>query len=214
LSELLTPRNKTEIQLKKNVAGSASACDRQRMQIQNSRPRTVALDAVLTKDEWAKMVQACKDPVDQVILALGVLGLRASEIAECRREWVDLAQQTIHLPTEKTKRGKGRVVPFGRLRVVRDVLTSFFMLSKEVGLSRIAVYQRVKRIGSRAGLTHSVTPHGLRATGATWMAQAGYSLTGLQAHFGWSQIKTAAHYVSATGASAMRDMEAFGEGVL
>jgi hypothetical protein len=46
------------------------------------------------------------------------------------------------------------------------------------------------------------------------MAQAGYSITGLMAHFGWSEIKTAQHYIEATGASAMRDMELCGEAVL
>jgi len=46
------------------------------------------------------------------------------------------------------------------------------------------------------------------------MAQAGYSMTGLMAHFGWGEIKTAQHYIEATGASAMRDMNELGEKVI
>ena len=66
---------------------------------------------------------------------------------------------------------------------------------------------------SAAEIKHPVTPHGLRATGATWFAQAGYSITGLQHHFGWSELRTAQHYIRASGASAMRDMEEKGASV-
>jgi hypothetical protein len=43
---------------------------------------------------------------------------------------------------------------------------------------------------------------------------AGYSITGLMEHFGWSELRTAQHYVRASGASAMRDMEDKGGAVL
>lgn len=179
-----------------------------------SSRRTVALDSVLTKDEFFKLMQAAESGHDRIILSLGVLGLRASEIGACRREWVDLSQQTIHLPTRATKRNKGRVIPYGKIRLVKDIVTAFFVTDTEVGLGRVAIWQRVQRMASRAGLTHRITPHGLRATGACWMAQAGYSMTGLMSHFGWNELKTAQHYIEATGASAMKDMDALGEKVL
>lgn len=176
--------------------------------------RTVALDAVLTKKEWIDMTQAAKDGKDQVIMALGVLGLRASEIGACRREWVDLVQQTVHLPTGATKRGRGRIVPFGKFRIVKDIIQSFFIIEKVVGLSRVGVFQRVKRMASRAGVLHPVTPHGLRATGACWMAQAGFNASALREHFGWKALEMAEHYISKSGASAMRAMDELGENIL
>ena len=86
-------------------------------------------------------------------------------------------------------------------------------MRSRIGISRIAIFNRVKRMASAAAIKHPVTPHGLRATGATWFAQAGYSITGLQHHFGWSELRTAQHYVQASGASAMRDMEEKGQHV-
>jgi integrase len=178
------------------------------------RARTVALDAILTKKEWFDMIQASKDSRDQIIMALGVLGLRASEIGACRREWVDLVSQTIHLPTGATKRSKGRIVPFGKFRIVKDVVGAFFVLEKSVNLTRIAVFQRVKRMAFRAGVLHPVTPHGLRATGACWMSQSGYQANALREHFGWKALETAEHYLETSGASAVRAMNELGEDIL
>ena len=178
------------------------------------RARTVALDSILTKKEWFDMLTAAKDSRDQIIMCLGVLGLRASEIGACRREWVDQVQMTIHLQTGATKRSKGRIVPFGKFRIVRDVVAAFFVLEKSVNLTRIAVFQRVKRMASRAGMLHPVTPHGLRATGACWCAQAGYNANAMREHFGWKALETAEHYLETSGASAVRAMNELGEDIL
>jgi site-specific recombinase XerD len=132
-----------------------------------------------------------------------------------QRYWCDMSNRTIKIPPVFAKRRKGRIVPFGNLRFVCEVLTAFFALEpKGVSLTRIAIWQRIKRLASAAGVTHPVTPHGLRATGATWLAMAGYSITGLMDHFGWSELRTAQHYVRASGASAMRDMQEKGPNVL
>ncbi|MEI8309431.1 MAG: tyrosine-type recombinase/integrase [Verrucomicrobiota bacterium] len=118
------------------------------------------------------------------------------------------------LPATVAKRKKARVVPFGKMNRIPAILQGFFDLEDGIKLSRVQVWNRVKGMASRAGITHPVTPHGLRATGATWFAMAGYSITGLMDHFGWSELRTAQHYVRASGASAMRDMESNGEGIL
>jgi integrase/recombinase XerD len=175
--------------------------------------RTKALDSLLTRDELLEMFKHARDGKDKAILALGILGLRASEISASDAAWVDFANRTISIPPVAAKRGKGRVVPFGKIKVIADVVVAFFALERRVGLTRIAIWGRVKRMASAAGIRHPVTPHGLRATGATWFAQAGYSITGLQHHFGWSELRTAQHYIRASGASAIRDMEAVGANV-
>ena len=177
--------------------------------------RTKAIDSLLTKEEFLAMLQAGKNAKDKAILCLAVVGLRASEISNVKSQWCDMSNRTIKIPPVFAKRRKGRIVPFGNIRIVCEVLTAFFALEPNgVALTRIAIWQRIKRMASAAGVTHPVTPHGLRATGATWLAMAGYSITGLMEHFGWSELRTAQHYVRASGASAMRDMQEKGPNVL
>lgn len=177
--------------------------------------QTTALDSLLTRDEFLRMLGAAKNGKDRAILCMGVIGLRASEMAGANVSWIDWSKRTMTVPSRSAKRGKGRVVPFGKLKVVCDVLLAFFALEpRGLAMSRIAVWGRVKRMASAAGIAHPVTVHGLRASGATFMAQAGYSVTGLCHHFGWSELRTAQHYIAASGASAMRDMEEKGANVL
>jgi integrase len=163
--------------------------------------RTKAIDSLLTKEEFLAMLQAGKDAKDKAILCLALVGLRASELSRVQRHWCDMSNRTIKIPPVFAKRRKGRIVPFGNLRIVCEVLTAFFALEpKGVALTRIAIWQRIKRLASAAGVTHPVTPHGLRATGATWLAMARYSITGLMDHFGWSELRTAQHCAPAAPA--------------
>lgn len=176
--------------------------------------RTKALDSILTIEEIHAMLGAAKSAKDKAILCLGLIGLRAGEIAAANKEWIDHSARTIRVPGNVAKRGKARVVPFGKIDIVAGVLSVFFHIEDGIGLSRVQVWHRVKGMASRAGIGHPVTPHGLRATGATRFAMAGYSITGLCEHFGWSELRTAQHYVKASGASAQRDMQEKGQFVL
>ena len=176
--------------------------------------RTKAIDSILTKDEFNAMMDAGKNAKDKAILCLGIIGLRAGEIAAADKAWVDFSARTIKIPAAVAKRQKARVVPFGKMSRIPAILQGFFDLEDGIKLSRVQVWNRVKGMASRAGITHPVTPHGLRATGATWFAMAGYSITGLMDHFGWNELRTAQHYIRASGASAMADMESRGGNVL
>ena len=176
--------------------------------------RTKAIDSILTKDEFDLMMAAGKNAKDKAILCLGIIGLRAGEIAAAERTWVDFSARTIKIPAIVAKRKKARIVPFGKIERVSAVLQGFFDLEDGIQLSRVQVWNRVKGMASRAGIGHPVTPHGLRATGATWFAMSGFSITGLMDHFGWTELRTAQHYIQASGASAMRDMEDHGKDIL
>jgi len=176
--------------------------------------RTKALDSILTLEEISAMMDAGKNAKDKAILCLGLIGLRAGEIASADKAWVDFAARTIKIPASVAKRQKARIVPFGKIERISAVLQGFFDLEDGIRLSRVQVWNRVKGMASRAGIGHPVTPHGLRATGATRFAMAGYSITGLMEHFGWNELRTAQHYVKASGASAQRDMQEHGKDVL
>ena len=138
--------------------------------------RTKAFDSLLTREEFLSMIKAGSDSKDKAILCLGVLGLRASEIAACEAAWIDFSNRTIVIPPRAAKRGKGRVVPFGKIKVICEVVIAFFALERRIGISRIATWHRVRRMASAAGIKQPLPPHGLRATGATWFAQAGTAL--------------------------------------
>ncbi len=86
---------------------------------------------------------------DRAILCLSVLGLRASEISGCDAAWVDFANRTIAIPPRAAKRGKGRVVPFGKIKVICDVAIAFFA---GLPISSICFTRRIAliRIGARA----------------------------------------------------------------
>ena len=177
--------------------------------------RTKALDSVLTREDFFKMLQTANDGTDRAILCLGLIGLRASEIVAFKPSWCDMSNRTITVPPKNAKRGKGRVVPFGNIKVVSEIILSFVVIERRgINMSRVAVWARVKRMAGAAGIDHPVTPHGLRATGATFFAQAGWSITGLQNHFGWTQLKTAQAYIQSSGASAIRDMQDKGGNIL
>lgn len=171
-----------------------------------TKSRTSALEGVVTREEFMAMLQAAADSKDRAIMALAFIGLRAGEISHVTREWVDLSACTIKIAPSQAKKRRGRVVAFGQVRLISEIISAFFVLERAVDLDRVSVYRRVRAMASRAKLTHPVTVHSLRATGATMMASAGFTIDGLRAQFGWSELRTAQHYINKSGVSAQADM--------
>ena len=174
------------------------------------RPR--ALEGVLTKEEYLRLWRAARDPRDRCILALGLLGLRASEMAAVRADHLDPQRGTLQIP--RGKGGKPRTVAFEHIELVKQTLIAYFSLHESLGLTRQAIWRRVRRMAREAGLTKRITPHSLRATAATWYAQAGFSAQALREHFGWSQLATAQRYIEASGSTALKEMEEKGRQIL
>ena len=54
------------------------------------------------------------------------------------------------------------MVRFGKINVIGEVVTAVFALERRIGISRIAIWNRVQRMASVAAIKHPVTPHGLR----------------------------------------------------
>jgi integrase len=150
---------------------------------------------------------------DRLIFVLAAqLGLRASEIGAVRRSWIDFQRQILRIPLEdegwkaKTK-AAARAIPYGRMRRAPQVIASFFDFHDRVGLSRYAVWGRVKRLAKRAGLTRPIYPHALRATAAYQLAEAGLSAQALRQIMGWSDLRTAQAYIDAAGIAAQIELE-------
>jgi integrase len=177
--------------------------------------KTPAREGVLTKQEFYQLLQVAQRPEEKALLALGVLGLRASEIVAIRREWIDFQSKLITIPSQVAKMGHGRRVPYGGIRILATIIEAYFLMADRLPWgTRTGVYKAVKRLAKLAGIVKPLTPHGLRATGATWFAEAGWSTEELRQHFGWRLIKTAQHYVESSGEAAIRAMKEKGEKVL
>lgn len=162
---------------------------------------------------------------NRLIMKLMVfLGLRASEVAHFKGDWVQ--RNEIHIPAEqpcncvncqksphpgkwkpKTKAGI-RVLP------VVDVLAAdLYQFVKEspdgFNLTRQAIWWEVKQIAKKAGIRQkglakdTIYPHALRATAATYLASKGMDAQALAYAMGWSNIAVAQHYITLAKAKAL-----------
>lgn len=78
-----------------------------------------------------------------------------------------------------------------------------------MGKSRRTLQLKLKRIAKRAGLTKKVYPHALRSTAAMMFANAGLSAQGLCEIMGWEDLRTAQAYITRSGRTAAKEIEAY-----
>jgi len=171
-----------------------------------------SLPGVLSVDQMKALINAPQpdDPLylrDKALLELLYAGgLRASELAELNIDGVHL---DIGLARVMGKGSKERVVPLGTpaIDATRDYLeqqrpaliegsgpTDRLLLSRTgKPITRIVVWQVVKRLAKRAGL-HDVHPHTLRHSFATHLLTGGADLRVVQELLGHSNIRTTQVY--------------------
>lgn len=170
------------------------------------------LPIVLSEQEVQQLLNA--PPTDTVLglrdrailtLLYGT-GIRASECAGLREEDVDLDQQLIRV---RGKGGHERTVPLNRL--VAEVLEvyrqkrktvlpiePFFQSRRGKGMSRGAVYQRVKTYAMSAHIPKRVSPHRLRHTFATHLVKTGADLVSIRDLLGHKLITSTQIYLHVT----------------
>lgn len=144
---------------------------------------------------------------DRALLAvLYGTGVRASECAGLREGDVDLEHRTV---TVNGKGGHERTVPlngrvvhamalYRRQRGPAMPLAPFFRSRRGNGLSRGAVYERVRTWGQRARIAKRVSPHRLRHTFATHLIHAGVNLVTIRDLLGHRQITSTQVYLHVT----------------
>lgn len=168
-------------------------------------------DDSLDRDEFEKLWEAAVkgDALDRLIfVCAGHLGMRASEVAHMKKDWVDFQRQTVNVPKkdggfEAKSPASARSIPYKDLRDrVSTELRRYFDYNEAVGTSRSTVFRRVKNMAERAGLTRKVYPHALRATCAFQLAEAGINAQGLRQYMGWAQLHTAQKYIEQAGVAA------------
>lgn len=190
-----------------------------------SPKRSKKLPHFLTLEEIDALLGVCdqKDFLGYrdftMLQILYACGLRVSELAGLETGDIDLNGG--HL----LARGKGekeRLVPIGAealkslreyLETVRPVLDKkqesqkCFLNRSGAGLTRQRVWQILKRLALKAGLSKKITPHMLRHSFATHLLEAGADLRSLQALLGHADIATTEIYthVSRTHLRALYD---------
>jgi len=144
---------------------------------------------------------------DRAILSLLYgTGIRVSECASLCEENVDLTHCTV---TVEGKGGHERSVPLND-RVVKALKlykshrgaaigkATFFKTRSGRGMSRGAIYDRVKKWGHRARITKRVSPHRLRHTFATHLVRAGVNIVTIRDLLGHKQITSTQVYLHVT----------------
>lgn len=160
---------------------------------------------------------------DVVALILGT-GMRLEEALQTT--WGDIEGTSIVIPAERTKTGRGRIVPIGdslltRLKAMRSrqALRLGEVPGPEQPVCRTqkgnrrwtqsGAYHALRRAMAAADIPHRRASdntvldwHALRHTYATMIAETGASETTLQALLGWADGKMAAVYVDPRRAPA------------
>jgi site-specific recombinase XerD len=150
---------------------------------------------------------------DRAILTLLYgTGIRATECATLKEEDVDLADMTVRV---LGKGGYERVLPLNpavarvlsQYREVRGKVmptTPFFRSRKGAGMSRFAIYQRVRRAAQHARIGRRVSPHRLRHTFATHLVKHGVQLVTIRDLLGHHCISSTQIYLHTTAEDLRR----------
>ncbi len=170
------------------------------------------LPVTYTDEEIEKLLSLPPDDTvlglrDRAIFALLYgTGIRVSECSSLAEADVDLDGCTI---TVTGKGGHERSVPLNE-RVVSAMSlyrhhrglavarAPFFRSRRGNGMSRGAIYERVRTWGHRARIAKRVSPHRLRHTFATHLVQAGVNLVTIRDLLGHKQITSTQVYLHVT----------------
>ena len=172
----------------------------------------VKLPVCLTEKEVGRLLQMPRtDTVlglrDRSILTLLYgTGIRATECATLREADVDLVDRTIRVTG---KGGHERVIPLNRT-VAKTMLkyrqargrmtpaTEFFRSRSGGGMSRNAIYERVRKYSQLAKIQKRVSPHRLRHTFATHLVKRGIKLVTIRDLLGHRCIGSTQIYLHTT----------------
>ncbi|HEY9773971.1 MAG TPA: site-specific tyrosine recombinase/integron integrase [Planktothrix sp.] len=179
--------------------------------------RAKHLPQVLTCDEVTAMIAAAEKTRDRLILELLYgAGLRVSELVKLDLKDINLSQCQIRC---LGKGSKERIVPFGEeaLNCLKQFLSetetkaknkvattgsstantrALPLLRDKKGkrLSRLVVWQVVKRIAARARVNKELSPHTLRHSFATHLLENGADLRAVQELLGHASVVTTQLY--------------------
>lgn len=163
-------------------------------------------DRFLTRDEEARILEACPPDVRPAVLFAVNTGLRQMELLTLTWGQVDLPRKAVTLTADKTKGKKTRRVPLNSLalealralpRGITPEAPVFQVLAKN-GRDKLVRYfgRAVDQTGINAGASPAqrVTWHTLRHTFASRLAQAGVNLLTVKELLGHSSLVMVMRY--------------------
>jgi integrase/recombinase XerD len=175
--------------------------------------RSRKLPAVLTPDEVSAMIAAADKCRDRAIIELLYgAGLRVSELVNLDLKDINLNQGFVRC---LGKGSKERMVPLGKesIYAVNDFLAQFpkqqnrrqkssfdgkslplFIDLKGKRLSRLVVWQVIKRLANKAAIQKTLSPHTLRHSFATHLLENGADLRSVQELLGHASVVTTQMY--------------------
>jgi integrase/recombinase XerD len=134
-----------------------------------------------------------------IFMVMYASGLRVSEL--CGLNVGDVSDDQVRV---RGKGNKERVIPIAAAAVaaVDDYLTRFrtegdgplFLSSQGKRMDRVALWERVKFYGKKAGISKEISPHTLRHSFATHLLENGADLRVIQEMLGHSNIATTDRY--------------------
>jgi len=170
-------------------------------------PRMVkTLPATLTLDEVERLLAASdtselRGMRDRAMIeVLYATGLRVSELVNLQRGDVNLKYGYVRCIG---KGNKERIVPLGRMAVQwlqryfaarADDAPCCFPGLKGQSITRMAFWNTIKRLATRASIVKDISPHTLRHSFATHLLERGADLRVIQEMLGHSSITTTQIY--------------------
>lgn len=186
--------------------------------------RLKKLPSVLTPDEVAAMISQAKGCRDRVALELLYgAGLRVSELVNLDLKDINLNQGFLRC---FGKGAKERIVPIGTKAIcaLRQFLSEhphehtdktyskwqsqpLFVNRQGSRLSRLVVWQIVKRLAKAAGIEKTLSPHTLRHSFATHLLENGADLRAVQELLGHASVVTTQLYTHVSKSHLRRAYE-------
>lgn len=155
-------------------------------------------DRWLTKDESARLIQSCPPHLRLFVLIALSTGARRGAILDLDWSQVDLPNRRIDFnqPGRAQTAKRRPVVPIGNAiaAALQTETSKEGPVIKVRGSRIISIKTAFRAACKRAGLS-GVTPHTLRHTAATWMAQAGVPLNQIAGMLGHSIQRTTELYI-------------------
>lgn len=169
----------------------------------------------LNEQQVADLIANAEWLEDRLAIKLMVyLGMRVSEVAHLRRDWIEGGELCIPASQpcdcanckgtwHAKSKASIRTLPIPEL-IANDLYTFLQQSPEGFHITRVTLWWKIKKIAKKAGIRvkgmskETISPHILRATAATRLAAGGMSAVGLCYFCGWSSLKMGQHYINIT----------------
>lgn len=171
------------------------------------------LPKYLTKTELKKLIDACSNVRDKVIIQFMYnTGIRVSELINLQIQDINFENRTVFI--HRGKGAKDRVVNLSQelatllqVFIAKRTQGHLFLSNWNKPFTSRAIQKKIKNLAKKANLPNWVSPHTLRHTCAVHALQAGVNIQTIRKHLGHSEISTTQIYTEISDELVKRDLE-------